>query len=200
MYELRIHTIHKTHAYELEDSQSSQNPCCSSKRDDAIVQPVVDDPVDDDIIFVEAGAEPTPAPCKPSECQKVKHNLTLIPLKPWLIPRFRGNDVSPLHRAMGGPYRGMLLEFGESVLAHLPEVGKGSGNPAPKLAYSWTSIWSELTKELYTRTKTRRAQQDRRKPSSSCWNTTEAEVDDSGHPSCSRTSHSSSCTTRSTRR
>ena len=26
-----------------------------------------------------------------------------------------------------------VLEFGESVLAHLPEVGKGSGPPALKL-------------------------------------------------------------------
>ena len=34
---------------------------------------------------------------------------------------------------MAHSYRGKLLEFGESVLAHLPEVGKGSGNPAPKL-------------------------------------------------------------------
>ena len=41
--------------------------------------------------------------------------------------------------AMGGPYRGKLLEFGESVLAHLPEVGKRSGNPAPKLADRWKS-------------------------------------------------------------
>ena len=53
----------------------------------------------------------------------------------WLIPRFRGSDVqSPLYRAMGGPYRGKLMEFGETVLVHLPEVGKVSGNPAPKLA------------------------------------------------------------------
>ena len=37
----------------------------------------------------------------------------------WLIPRFRGSEVqSPLHRAMGGPYRGRLVEFGETVLAH----------------------------------------------------------------------------------
>ena len=43
----------------------------------------------------------------------------------WLIPRFRGNDVkSPFYRAVGGPYRGKLLEFGDSVLAHLPEVEK----------------------------------------------------------------------------
>ena len=53
----------------------------------------------------------------------------------WLIPRFRGSEVqSPFFRAMGGPYRGKLVEFGETVLANLPVVGKGSGNPAPKLA------------------------------------------------------------------
>ena len=45
----------------------------------------------------------------------------------WLIPRFRGSEIqSPFNRAMGGPYRGKLVEFGETVLAHLPEVGKGS--------------------------------------------------------------------------
>ena len=56
----------------------------------------------------------------------------------WLIPRFRGSEIqSPFYRAMGGPYRGKLVEFGETVLAHLPEVGKGSGNPAPKLADRW---------------------------------------------------------------
>ena len=61
----------------------------------------------------------------------------------WLIPRFKGNDVhSPFYRAIGGPYRGKLLEFGKSVLAHLPEVGKGSGNPAPKLADRWKSAVS----------------------------------------------------------
>ena len=70
----------------------------------------------------------------------------------WLIPRFRANDVqSTFHRAMGGPYRGRLLEFGESVLAHLPEVGKGPGNPAPKQADRWKSaVWlgkSDLTDE-----------------------------------------------------
>ena len=41
----------------------------------------------------------------------------------WLIPRFRGSEIqSPFHRAMGGPYRAKLVEFGETVLAHLPEV------------------------------------------------------------------------------
>ena len=75
----------------------------------------------------------------------------------WLIPRFKGSDVqSPPYQAMGGPYRGKLLELDESVLAHLPEVGKGSGNPAPKLADKWKSgVWlgkSDLTDEHLVRT------------------------------------------------
>ena len=45
---------------------------------------------------------------------------------------------------------------GETVLAHLPEVGKGSGNPAPKLADRWKSgVWlgkSDLTDEHLVRT------------------------------------------------
>ena len=48
------------------------------------------------------------------------------------------------------------MEFGETVLAHLPEVGKGSGNPAPKLADKWKSgVWlgkSDLTDEHLVRT------------------------------------------------
>ena len=57
---------------------------------------------------------------------------------------------------MGGPSRGTLLEVGESVLAHLPEVGKGSGNSAPKLADRWKSaVWlgkSDLTDVHLVRT------------------------------------------------
>ena len=98
---------------------------------------------------------------------------------------------------MCGPYRGKLLEFGESVLAHLPEVRKGSGDPAPKLDDRWKSaVWlgqSDLTDEYLVtnrrrscvrakRTTTRRAQLVRSKTSSSCRHTTETEVDDSGHP------------------
>ena len=77
----------------------------------------------------------------------------------WLIPRFKRNDVqSPFYRAMGGPYRGKLLEFGESVLAYLAEVGKGSGNPAPKMADRWKSVvrlGSDLTDDCLVRTKER---------------------------------------------
>ena len=74
-----------------------------------------------------------------------------------LIHRFRRHDVqSPFSPAVGGPYLGNLLEFGESVLAHIPEVGKGSGNPAPKLADRWKSVvWlgrSDHTDEHLVRT------------------------------------------------
>ena len=75
----------------------------------------------------------------------------------WLIPRFRGSEIqSPFHRAMGRPYRGKLVVFGETVLAHLPEVWKGSGYPAPKLADRWKyGVWlekSDLTDEHLVRT------------------------------------------------
>ena len=59
---------------------------------------------------------------------------------------------SSFYRAMGRPYRGKLVEFAETVLAHLPEVGKGSGNPAPKLADRWKSGESDLTDEHFVRT------------------------------------------------
>ena len=39
----------------------------------------------------------------------------------WLIHRFRGNDAqTPFYRAVRGPYRGKLLEFGESVQVFSP--------------------------------------------------------------------------------
>ena len=63
---------------------------------------------------------------------------------------------SPFYRAMGGPHREKLVEFGETVLAHLPEVGKGSGNPAPKLEDRWKpGVWlgkTDLTDEHLVRT------------------------------------------------
>ena len=104
----------------------------------------------------------------------------------WLIPRFRGGDVqSPFYRALGRPYRGKLVEFGETVLAHLPEVGKGSGNPAPKLAAGKERLnrrapclngrWSCVCAKSTT---TRREQLVRREPQVSHRDSTETEVND----------------------
>ena len=55
---------------ETEDSQKCvRAKRLSSKRDDAVVQPVVGDPVDADRVPVETGAEPIPVPCEPSESE-----------------------------------------------------------------------------------------------------------------------------------
>ena len=57
---------------------------------------------------------------------------------------------------MGGPYRGKVLEFGEYVLAFLPEVGKGSQNPSTEVTDKWKSaVWlgkRDLTDEHLDRT------------------------------------------------
>ena len=106
----------------------------------------------------------------------------------WLMPCFKGHDVqSPFYRAMGGPHRGQFQELGEPVLARLPVVGKGSAIPASKLANRRNSaVWlgkSDLTDEhvvttdegvVYARSVTRAAVETR----------AEAEVDDSGDPTC----------------
>ena len=53
-------------------------PCCerSFQCRDAVVKPVVEDPMDDDRIPVESGAEVTPVPPEPSESEKMKSSLT----------------------------------------------------------------------------------------------------------------------------
>ena len=55
-------------------------PCCerSFQCRDAVVKPVVEDPMDDDRIPVESGAEVTPVPPEPSESEKMKSSLTPI--------------------------------------------------------------------------------------------------------------------------
>ena len=50
---------------------------------DADVKPIVRDPMDDDRVLVESGAEMTLVPHEPSEFEKQKHHLTHIPCQPW---------------------------------------------------------------------------------------------------------------------
>ena len=51
-----------------------------------------------------------------------------------LIPRFRGSDVqSPFYRAMGGPYRGKLVEFGETVPCTSSRGRKGIWKASTKI-------------------------------------------------------------------
>ena len=94
-YEQEIHT---THVYVLKDCKIHKNPCVSSKRDDAIVQQVVEDPVDNDRILVETGADPIPTQCEPSELEKMKHELKHISFKPSCTSCVKGKAQAPHKR------------------------------------------------------------------------------------------------------
>ena len=73
---------------------------CQRKRacQDADVKPVVRDPVDDDRILVESGAEMTPVPHEPSVFEKQKHNLTHIPFQPWCTSCVKGKAQAEPHK------------------------------------------------------------------------------------------------------
>ena len=58
---------------------NQRNPACQ----DADVKPIVRDPMDDDRVLVESGAEMTLVPHEPTEFEKQKHFLTHIPFQPW---------------------------------------------------------------------------------------------------------------------
>ena len=75
---------------QVEGLQTLKNSTVS----DAIIQPVVEDPVHDDRIPVEAGAEPIPVPCESSESEKMKHEFTHIPFKPWCTSCVKGKAQS----------------------------------------------------------------------------------------------------------
>ena len=68
--------------------------------DDASVQPVVEDSIHNDRIPVEAGAEPVRIPCEPSESEKMKHDLTHIPFKPWCTSCVNGKAQSEPHKSI----------------------------------------------------------------------------------------------------
>ena len=59
------------------------------------------DPVHDDRIHVEGGAEPIPVPCEPSESEKMKHELTHIAFKPWSTSCVKGKAQSEPHKRIG---------------------------------------------------------------------------------------------------
>ena len=73
---------------------------CQRKRacQDVDVKPVVRDPMDDDRVLVESGAEMTPVPHEPSEFEKQKHNLTHFPFKPWCTSCVKGKAQAEPHK------------------------------------------------------------------------------------------------------
>ena len=64
---------------------------------DADVKPIVRDPMDDDRVLVESGAEMTLVPHEPSEFEKQKHNLTHIPCQPWCTSCVKGKAQAEPH-------------------------------------------------------------------------------------------------------
>ena len=73
---------------------------CQRKRacQDVDVKPVVRDPMDDDRVLVESGAEMTPVPHEPSEFEKQKHHLTHIPFQPWCTSCVKGKAQAEPHK------------------------------------------------------------------------------------------------------
>ena len=65
---------------------------------DADVKPIVRDPMDDDRVLVESGAEMTLVPHEPSEFEKQKHNLTHIPFQPWCTSCVKGKAQADPHK------------------------------------------------------------------------------------------------------
>ena len=64
---------------------------------DADVKPVVRDPIDDDRVLVESGAEMTLVPNEPSEFEKQKHHLTHLPFQPWCTSYVKGKAQAEPH-------------------------------------------------------------------------------------------------------
>ena len=77
----------------------SQTSCERSfKCRDASVKPVVEDPMDDDKIPDESGAEVSPLPPELQESEKMKHELTHIPCQPWCSPCVKGKAQTEQHK------------------------------------------------------------------------------------------------------
>ena len=65
---------------------------------DADVKPIVRDPMADDRIPVESGAEVTPVPHEPSQSEKMTHELTHIPCRPWCTSCVKGKAQPEPHK------------------------------------------------------------------------------------------------------
>ena len=73
---------------------------CQRKRacQDVDVKPVVRDPMDDDRVLVESGADLKPVPHEPSKFEKQKHNLIHIPFQPWCTSCVKGKAQAEPHK------------------------------------------------------------------------------------------------------
>ena len=92
------------HVVNLKDSESVKNHELSlrsrllSMCNNADVQPIVDNPVDDDKIPAETRARMFPAPREPSKIEKTKHELKHIPFLPQWAPRVKSKAKAEPHK------------------------------------------------------------------------------------------------------
>ena len=84
---------------------NSSQLCGSPTRDDAFVQPVVEDPIHDDRTPVETGAEPVPIPCATSESETTKRELTHIHTEPRCTSCIKGKAQSESHKRIERAHR-----------------------------------------------------------------------------------------------
>ena len=75
-------------------SNSQRNRMCQ----DADVELIVGDLMDDDRILVVSGAEMTFLPHEASEFEKLKHQLTHTPFQPWCTSCVRGKAQAKPHK------------------------------------------------------------------------------------------------------
>ena len=77
---------------------SFANDQCNRRCRVADVKPIVRDPMEDDRIPVESGAEVTTIPQEPSDSEKMKHELTHIPFQPWCTSCVKGKAQAEPHK------------------------------------------------------------------------------------------------------
>ena len=75
-------------------SKSQRNRMCQ----DAGVKPIVRDPMNDDKILVESGAEMTPVRHEPSQFKKLKHQITHIPFQLWCTSCVKSKAQAEQHK------------------------------------------------------------------------------------------------------
>ena len=114
---LRVDKSQKIHVYEprkCNDPCVQNSSCVGVRKNDGVqiiqnnqrnrtcqyvdVKPIVRDPMDDNRVLVESGADMTPVPHEPSEFEKQKHHLTHIPCQPWCTSCVKGKARAEPHK------------------------------------------------------------------------------------------------------
>ena len=117
---------------------------------DVDVKPIVRDPIDDDRILVEPGAEMTLVPREPSELGKLKQ-LTHIPFQPWRTSCVKGKAQAEPHKRTGRITEDSELAAIQCDYLMLKDVAATSGLKVLSMYVStlgyggWKGIWKSRT-------------------------------------------------------